>query len=89
MIMNRYNNFELIIANKIAMEIKGTVKYNPVGIGTWTIVSDAGTTYELYQPPQELKESDLRVNIEGKIRKDIMTIAMVGDVVEIISFQKL
>jgi hypothetical protein len=71
------------------MKITGTVRYNPVGIGTWTLVSDEDTTYELHQPPQELKENDLRVSIEGKIRKDIMTIAMVGDVLEIISFEKL
>ena len=71
------------------MQVKGIVKYNPVGIGTWTIVSDQGITYELYQPPAEIKQNDLQVKIEGKIRKDIMTIAMVGDVLEIISFQKL
>ena len=71
------------------MQVQGTIKYNPVGIGTWTIVTDAGITYELYQPPKEIKENDLQVKIEGKIRKDIMTIAMVGDVLEVISFQKL
>jgi hypothetical protein len=71
------------------MQVKGTIKYNPVGVGTWTIVSDTGITYELYQPPAEIKQNDLQVTIEGKLRKDIMTIAMVGDVLEISSFQKL
>ena len=69
------------------MQVKGKIKYQPLGVGTWTIVSEAGTTYELYQPPAEIKQNDLSVTIEGKIRKDIMTIAMVGDVLEIISFQ--
>ena len=71
------------------MQVKGTIKYQPLGVGTWTVVSEEGTTYELYQPPAEIKQNDLQVTIEGKIRKDIMTIAMVGDVLEIISFQVL
>ncbi len=68
------------------MTVTGTVKYQPVGVGTWTIVSDKGVTYELYKPPAEIKENDLKVTIEGKIKKGIMTIAMVGDVLEIDSY---
>ena len=71
------------------MKIKGTVEYKSVGMGAWALVSEDGTTYELYQPSAELKQKGLSVEIEGKIRKDIMTIAMIGDVLEVISWQPL
>jgi hypothetical protein len=44
-------------------------------------------TYELHNPPQDLQKSGLKVTITGQIREDIMTMAMIGPVLEIESFE--
>jgi len=65
------------------MKVKGEIKYNSIGLGTWTLVSDTGKVYEIYKPSQDLRKEGLIVEVEGIIRDDIMTVAMVGKVLEI------
>lgn len=69
------------------MKIKGKIEFKDIGMGTWVLVSDSGETYELYNPPSELLKENIPVEITGKIRDDIMTINMVGQVLEIESFK--
>lgn len=69
------------------MKISGKIQYKSVGMGAWALSSDDGKVYELYQPPAELRHENLSVEVEGKIREDIMTLAMIGKVLEIISFK--
>ena len=71
------------------MQVKGTIKYQALGMGAWTLIADNGKTYELSDPPSGLKQDNLSVIIQGKIRNDIMTIAMVGDILQVISFEIL
>ena len=71
------------------MQVRGTIEYKTLGAGAWTLVRDDGKTYELLQPPDQLKQDNLSVIIDGNVRNDIMTIAMIGDVLEINSFQIL
>ena len=71
------------------MQITGKIEKKGFGFGTWALVTEDGTTYELKDPPQELKKSLAKVQIEGKIREDVMTIAMIGQVLEIESFKVL
>lgn len=65
------------------IKIKGEIKYQSIGVGAWTLVSDTGEVYELYKPPKEILQDGLRVQVEGIIRDDIMTIAMLGRILEI------
>lgn len=71
------------------MQVTGKIEKKGFGFGTWALVTDDGTTYELKDPPQELQQSLPKVQIEGKIREDVMTIAMIGKVLEVESFQIL
>ena len=71
------------------MTVTGTIEKKGFGFGTWALVTDDGTTYELKDPPEELKQESLKVEIKGKVREDVMTIAMVGPVLEIESYNKL
>jgi hypothetical protein len=72
------------------VEITGTVKQSEVGMGTWTLVSDRNATYEIMQPADRaLLQEGLRVKVRGKLRRDIMTMGMVGEVLEIIDFSML
>lgn len=65
------------------MNIKGEIKYQSIGMGAWTLVSDTGEVYELYKPPKEILQDGLKVQVQGIIRDDIMTIAMLGKIFEV------
>jgi hypothetical protein len=71
------------------MTVIGTIAKKGFGFGTWALVTDDGTTYELKDPISELQKEGIKVEIKGKIRKDIMTIAMIGAVLEIESYRIL
>jgi hypothetical protein len=70
--------------------VEGRIQRSSMGMGTWTLVATDGTTYELLKgAPKELLQPDLTVCVKGKIREDVMTLAMVGPVLEVQSFELL
>ncbi len=69
------------------MKIKGTIEYKDIGMGAWVLVSETGETYQLYKPRAELCQEGLQVEVEGKIRDDVMGMAMVGAFFEVQSFE--
>lgn len=71
------------------MKVQGAIDKKDFGFGVWTLVTDDGTTYELKDYPTELERKGIKVEIEGKIREDVMTMAMVGKVLEVTSYQLL
>jgi hypothetical protein len=66
--------------------VTGTIERKGFGFGTWALVSD-NKTYELHNPPSDLQKIGLKVTVQGHIRDDIMTLAMIGPVLEIESFE--
>jgi hypothetical protein len=71
----------------MSISVTGTVERKGFGPGTWALVSADGKTYELKSAPSELKQADLKVKVEGTIRDDVMTFAMIGPVLEVDSFE--
>lgn len=71
------------------MTITGKVEWQDIGTGTWALVSDDGETYELKDPPTNLTQTKGKVTVEGTIRDDVMTIAMIGPVLDVSSFEAL
>lgn len=71
------------------MTITGTVKRFSMGTGTWGIAADDGTTYELQDAPPELLQAELKVKVEGRLREDVMTLAAIGPVLEVDSFETI
>lgn len=71
------------------MTVTGTIEKKGFGFGTWALVTDDGTTYELKDAPAELQQEGIQVEVKGKIREDVMTIAMIGAVLEIESYRIL
>jgi predicted transcriptional regulator len=72
------------------IEIVGTITQSDLGMGTWTLVSEGNITYEIMQPVDSaLLKEGLRVKARGKLRPDVMTMAMVGEVVQVSSFDIL
>ncbi|MEI6328379.1 MAG: hypothetical protein ACOYN8_08635 [Pseudanabaena sp.] len=70
------------------IQIVGTVEYVDIGTGAWAIATDTNQQYEILQPaPSELLEDGLKVSVTAKIRDDVMSMAMVGDIIEILDFQ--
>ncbi|MBV8886239.1 MAG: hypothetical protein JO235_19920 [Chroococcidiopsidaceae cyanobacterium CP_BM_RX_35] len=72
----------------MSITARGTIQRSDMGSGTWILVTDAGETYELQQgTAKELLKPGLKVKVEGQVREDVMTLAMVGPVLEVKSFE--
>ncbi len=71
----------------MSIKVTGTIIYQNLGVGTWALVTPEQETYELKDPPTPLRQSGLKATLEGIIRDDIMTVAMIGPVLEIKSFR--
>ncbi|MEB3356231.1 MAG: hypothetical protein VKK04_05860 [Synechococcales bacterium] len=72
-----------------SMTVEGTVQHVAMGTGAWALNSSSGR-YEIYQgKPAEAMQDGLRVRARGKVRDDVMTLAMIGPVFEIESFEVL
>lgn len=71
------------------MTVTGRVEKKGFGFGTWALVTNDGTTYELKDPASELKQEGIKVEVKGKIREDVMTMAMIGKVLEVESYKLL
>ena len=73
----------------MSKHVEGTIERKGLGPGTWALVSNSGETYELHKAPSELHKAGLKVKVEGQIRDDVMTIAMIGPVLEVKHYQVL
>jgi hypothetical protein len=70
------------------IQIVGTVEYIDIGTGTWAIVTDTDEQYEIWQPaPQAILQEGLKVSVTAKIRDDVMSMAAIGDVIEIENYE--
>lgn len=74
----------------MSISVTGTIEYVEIGTGTWALQTDQGKTYEIYQgAPAPLLQSGLKVTIEGEVRDDVMTMAMIGPVLQVYGFEVL
>ena len=74
----------------MSINVTGTIERKGFGPGTWAIVTEKGETYEIHQgAPEELLKSGVKAKIKGEVREDVMTIAMIGPVLEVKSFEVL
>ncbi len=71
----------------MSITVTGCIEHKGFGTGTWALVSEQGETYELKDAPAELRKSGLKAKVKGEVRDDVMTIAMIGPVLEVKSFE--
>ncbi len=71
------------------MKVTGKMEMKGFGFGVWALVTEDGTTYELKDYPAELEQAGIKVEVTGKIREDVMTMAMIGPVLEVESYKNL
>jgi hypothetical protein len=69
--------------------ITGVIDKKDIGMGTWALVAEDGTTYELLDCPRDLRQVGMKVKVSGTINADVMTIAMIGKVFNVTSFEIL
>jgi hypothetical protein len=72
----------------MTITVTGTIEHQDIGVGAWTLITDQGETYELKDAPPALCQANTRVEVTGIIRDDVMTLAMVGPVLEVQSFEE-
>lgn len=73
----------------MSIHVEGTIERKGFGPGTWALVSSRGETYELHEPPSALHQAGLKVKVEGQIREDVMTFAMIGPVLQVKTYELL
>lgn len=73
----------------MSISVTGVIERQEIGAGVWALVTKEGVNYELKDAPAELLQLQLQVQVEGEIREDIMTLAMIGPVLEVQSFEVL
>lgn len=68
--------------------LTGTIQRRDIGTGAWALVTDDGKTYEIQRgAAKELLKPGQKVKVQGQVREDIMTMAMIGPVLEVKSFE--
>lgn len=71
----------------MSINVTGTIQRKDIGTGTWALVTDDGTTYEILRgASKDLLKPGQKVNVVGQVKEDVMTFAMIGPVLEVKSF---
>lgn len=69
--------------------MNGIITYIELEGGFYGIIADSGERYFPVNLEQQYKINDLKVRIEGKIRKNVMTTTMWGTPLEILKIERL
>lgn len=72
----------------MSQQFTGTVQRRGMGIGAWALVTET-EVYELKNAPEALRQAHIQVKITGSINKNVMTLAMIGPVLEVESFEMI
>ncbi|NMG08609.1 hypothetical protein [Brasilonema sp. UFV-L1] len=72
----------------MSITITGTIEHRDIGTGAWALVTDKGDTYEILRGvDKSLLKQGQKAKVTGQVREDIMTVAMIGPVLEVKSFE--
>lgn len=71
------------------MKLSGRVAFRDIETGVWVLEGDDGRTYQLAGGDRKIKKDGQRVEVEGKVDKDTMTLHMVGPVFNVASYRFL
>jgi hypothetical protein len=64
-----------------AVDLTGNLQ--DTDLGCWALVTDDGASYELKDLPVDFEHDGLRVIVHGTERPELLTICMIGTVVEV------
>jgi len=72
----------------MSITILGTIERRDIGMGAWALVSEEGATYEIFKGADKtLLQTGQKARVTGQIREDVMTMAMIGPVLQVQSFE--
>ncbi|MBD6615829.1 hypothetical protein FNW02_08295 [Komarekiella sp. 'clone 1'] len=72
----------------MSITVTGTIERRDIGTGTWALLTDEGVTYEILKgADKNLLKAGQKAKVKGQVREDVMTIAMIGPVLEVKSFE--
>jgi hypothetical protein len=72
----------------MSITVTGTIERRDIGMGTWALVTDEGLTYEILKGvDKNLLKAGQKAKVKGQVREDVMTIAMIGPVLEVKTFE--
>ncbi|MBW4477882.1 MAG: hypothetical protein KME54_13680 [Tolypothrix brevis GSE-NOS-MK-07-07A] len=72
----------------MSITVTGTIQHRDIGTGAWALVTDDGVTYEILRgADKNLLQAGQKAKVTGKVRDDVMTVAMIGQVLEVTSFE--
>ncbi|MBE9049807.1 hypothetical protein IQ243_05195 [Nostocales cyanobacterium LEGE 11386] len=72
----------------MSITVTGTIQRRDIGTGAWALVTDEGVTYEILRDTDKnLLQAGQKAKVIGQVREDIMTMAMIGPVLEVKSFE--
>jgi hypothetical protein len=71
------------------VKIRGTVEFRDVEMGVWVLDGDDGRTYQLAGGRSSLLKEGQRVEIDGDVDPEAMSLAMVGPVLRVRGFRAL
>ena len=66
---------------------EGTVQFVDVSGGCWRIVGYDGVNYEPVNLPDEFKKDGLAVRFSAKLREDLVSKCMVGQLIELLGIR--
>ena len=69
------------------MTLTGRVVYRDVEGGVWVLEGDDGRTYQLAGGDRKIKKDGQRVEVQGNVDRDVMTIFMSGPVFNVTSYR--
>jgi hypothetical protein len=74
----------------MSITLTGTIQHRDIGTGAWALVTDEGLTYEILRgADKNLLKVGQKAKVTGQVREDVMTVAMIGPVLEVKSFEAL
>lgn len=71
----------------MSIQVTGKIERRDIGTGTWVLIADGGNLYELQKIPKDMPKPCDRLTVTGELKPDIMTLAAIGPVVEVQSYQ--
>lgn len=71
------------------MKLTGSIAFRDLEGGVWVLEGDDGKTYELAGGDRGIKKDGKRIEVEGKVERDVATIKMVGPVFRVSRYKFL
>lgn len=76
------------LSTLMSITLTGTIERRDIGTGAWALVTEEGVTYEILRgADKDLLKAGQKAKVKGQVREDVMTIAMIGPVLEVKSFE--